>query len=146
MKYLLDASALLPLATRRGRQLITDATKQTLLTTDLAVYEACSALWKLATLLRTITPKDATSAITLVEEITAKNLIRPTNYEELDLQSTLQKACSQKITFYDASYLTVAEQTEATLVTEDEKLRKASAKSVRTIRYSEFEHLLNTKQ
>jgi predicted nucleic acid-binding protein len=146
MKYLLDASALLPLATKRGKQLITDATKQTLLTTDLAIYEACNTLWKLAALLRTITLQDATSTITLIREITAKNLIQPTNYEELDLRFTLQKAHSERITFYDASYITAAEQTEATLVTEDEKLQKASTKSVKTISYTELEHLLNTRQ
>jgi predicted nucleic acid-binding protein len=146
MKYLLDASALLPLTTKRGKQLITDATKQTLLTTDLAIYETCNTLWKLATLLKTITQQDATKTITLIEEITAKNLIQPTSYQELDLQSTLQKAHSERITFYVASYITAAEQTEATLVTEDEKLQKASTKSVKTISYTELEHLLDTRQ
>lgn len=146
MKYLLDASALLSLATKRGKQLITDATKHTLLTTDLAIYETSNALWKLVTLLRTITQQEAANTIALLEEITAKNLIQTTNHAQLDLQATLRRACSEKTTFYDASYITAAQQTEATLVTEDEKLQKTAAKTDRTIRYAELEHMLNAKR
>lgn len=42
MKYLLDASALLPLETRHGRQLIVEASRENLVTTDLAIYKACN--------------------------------------------------------------------------------------------------------
>jgi len=59
MKYLLDASALLPLITRAGRQLIVEASRENFVTTDLAIYEACNSLWKLATLLKSISLEDA---------------------------------------------------------------------------------------
>lgn len=47
MKYLLDASALLPLETRHGRQLIVEASRENLVTIDLAIYEACKDAMKL---------------------------------------------------------------------------------------------------
>jgi len=142
VKYLLDASALLPLVTRRGKQLIVEASRENLVTTDLAIYEACNSLWKLATLLKTISLGDAVNVATTLKDLAVKNVIQPINFAKLDFSHTLNKAYKERLTFYDASYIATAERTEAILVTEDEKLRKAASKFVKTITYTDLESTL----
>lgn len=142
MKYLLDASALLPLVTRHGKQLIVEASRENLVTTDLAIYEACNSLWKLATLLKTISLEDAVDVATTLKDLTMKNVIQPINFAKLDFSHTLNKAYKERLTFYDASYIATAESTEAILVTEDKKLRKAAGKFVKTITYTDLESRL----
>jgi predicted nucleic acid-binding protein len=142
VKYLLDASALLPLVTRRGEQLIVEASKENLVTTDLALYEACNSLWKLATLLKSISLEDAVDVATTLKDLATRSVIQPINFTKLDFSQTLKKAHKERLTFYDASYIATAESTEAILVTEDEKLRKAASKFVKTITYTDLESRL----
>jgi len=142
VKYLLDASALLPLVTRRGEQLIVEASRENLVTTDLALYEACNSLWKLATLLKSISLEDAVDVATTLKDLATKSVIQPINFTKLDFSHTLKKAHKERLTFYDASYIATAESTEAILVTEDEKLRKAASKFVKTITYTDLESRL----
>jgi len=142
VKYLLDASALLPLVTRRGKQLIVEASRETLVTTDLAIYEACNSLWKLSTLLKSISLEDTVDVANTLKDITLRSLIQPINFAKLDFSQTLKRAYKEQLTFYDTSYITTAESTEAILVTEDEKLRKAASKFVKTITYTDLENRL----
>jgi len=142
VKYLLDASALLPLVTRRGKQLIVEASRENLVTTDLAIYEACNSLWKLATLLKSISLEDAVDVATTLKDLAVRGVIQPINFTKLDFSRTLKRAYKERLTFYDTSYITNAESTEATLVTEDEKLRKAASKFVKTITYTDLESRL----
>lgn len=142
MKYLLDASALLPLVTRRGKQLIVEASRENLVTTDLAIYEACNSLWKLATLLKTITLQEAVEVATILKDLAMRNVIQAVNFTKLDFTHTLNKAYKERLTFYDTSYIATAESTEAILVTEDEKLRKAASKFIKTITYTDLENRL----
>lgn len=142
MKYLLDASALLPLVTRRGKQLIVEASREDLVTTDLAIYEACNSLWKLAKLLKTISLEDAADVATILKDLAIRSVIQPINFAKLDLSHALKRAYKEQLTFYDASYITTAESTEAILVTEDEKLRKIASKFVKTITYTDLESRL----
>jgi len=146
MKYLLDASALLPLITRRGKKLLAEATRENLMTIDMAVYEACNSLWKLVTLLKSVSLEDAAMAATVLKSLTVRGMIRSSSFVELDLTKTLERACENKMTFYDASYLVTAEDAEATLVTEDKKLRKTSNKSIKAITYADLENQLNKEQ
>lgn len=142
MKYLLDASVLLPLVTRHGRQLIVEASRENFVTTDLAIYEACNSLWKLATLLKSISLEDAMEVATVIKELTMRNVIELVDYTKLDFSSTLRLAHKENLTFYDTSFIITAEGTGAILVTEDEKLEEAARESVETIMYGEFEHKL----
>jgi len=139
MKYLLDASTLLPLVTRRGKQLIVEASRETLVTTDLAIYEACNSLWKLSALLRSISLEDAVDVAVTFKELALRSLIRPIDFTKLDFIHTFERAHKEQLTFYDASYIATAESIEAILVTEDEKLRKAASKFVETITYTDLE-------
>ncbi|MBO3763393.1 MAG: type II toxin-antitoxin system VapC family toxin [Candidatus Brockarchaeota archaeon] len=142
MKYLLDASALLPLVTRRGRQLLLEATRADLIITDLAIYEACNSLWKLSTLLKSISIEDAIDTATIIKDLATRGMIKPIKFTKLDFSNTLQIAYKEGITFYDASYIATARNAEATLVTEDEKLKKAASKFIKTITYSDLESKL----
>ena len=142
MKFLLDASALLPLVTRSGKKLIAEAAGVDLITTDLAIYETCNGLWKLATLLKTLTLKDAQDIATVLNELTAKNLIQTINFTSINLAQTLDIAQKAQITFYDASYISAAQNTKATLVTEDQKLLKAASKSVKTMSFTQLQNEL----
>lgn len=146
MKYLLDASALLPLVTKRGKQLIVEASRESLATTDLALYEACNSLWKLTALLKHIPIEDAVDIATMVKDLALRNVIRSVDFTELDFSDTLNRACKEKLTFYDASYIITAERTETTLVSENEKLLKAARKSVKAITYSELEDVLTQRK
>ncbi|MEM2840927.1 MAG: type II toxin-antitoxin system VapC family toxin [Candidatus Bathyarchaeia archaeon] len=139
MKYLLDASALLPLVARGGKQLISETTREDLATTDLAIHEACNSLWKLSTLLRSISIEDAVDTATIIKDLTIRGVIKPIKFTRLDFSNTLRIAHEEGLTFYDASYITTARNAEGTLVTEDEKLKKAASKFVKTITYSNLE-------
>ncbi len=142
MKYLLDASALLPLVVRRGKQLLFEASRENLVTTDLALYEACNSLWKLSTLLKSISIEDAIDTATTIKGLATKGVIKPIKFTKLNFSNTLQIAYKEGLTFYDASYIATAKNAEATLVTEDEKLKKAASKFIKTITYSDLESKL----
>jgi len=142
VKYLLDASALLPLVTRHGRQLIVEASRENLVTTDLAVYEACNSLWKLATLLKSISLEDAVEVAAVIKELTMRNVIELVDYTKLDFSWTLRLAHKENLTFYDSSFIITAEGTGAILVTEGEKLEEAARKSIKTITYEGLERVL----
>lgn len=138
MKYLLDASALVPLLSEFGERLIVKAAEERLSTTDLAVYEAGNSLWKLSTLLKVISLEDAVEAMDILKDLTARDIIRVVGFKELNLANTLRLAGGEELTFYDASYIVTAEIVGATLVTEDERLREAAGKRVNTTTYTDF--------
>jgi predicted nucleic acid-binding protein len=54
----------------------------------------------------------------------------------------LSIARSERLTFYDVSYIAAAESKEDALVTEDEKLCKAAGKFVRALAYTRLENRL----
>jgi predicted nucleic acid-binding protein len=139
LKFLLDASAMLPLVTRSGRRLIVDAARVDLITTDLAIYEACNGLWKLATLLKTISLQDAQEIIALLSELKIKNLIQTISFNVIDLHSTFSLAHANRITFYDASYILAAQKANLVLVTEDQKLCKLAKDYVKTSRLCDLQ-------
>jgi predicted nucleic acid-binding protein len=139
LKYLLDASALLPLIIRRGKQLIIEASREDLATTDLAIYEACNSLWKLSTLLKLISLEDAVDTANTIKDLAIRGVIKPIEFTKLDFSNTLRIANEKGLTFYDASYIAATESSEAILVTEDEKLKKTANEFVKTITYSDLE-------
>jgi predicted nucleic acid-binding protein len=134
---------MLPTVTRSGKKLIDDSSKADIFTTDLAIYEVCNGLWKLATLIKTINLQEAQEIAALIKELTAKKLIQTINFTELDLPSTLTLAQKNQLTFYDASYIAVAQNIKATLVTEDKKLCKAANNSLKTMSYTQLQDELN---
>lgn len=143
MRYLLDASALLPLVTKFGRNLIARAARDWVATTDLAIYEACNSLWKLSSLLGSLSLKEGLETVNVIRELTETDTIHLIDQSDLDLAATLTFASEQKLTFYDASYVIIAEDHEATLVTQDEDLNKAARPRVEVIDYADLEHRMS---
>jgi len=146
VNYLLDASAILPLVTRRGKLLIREASREALTTTDLATYEACNSLWKLSTLPKSISFHDAAHVAITLKDLAIRNLIQTIDFTKLDLPDTFNKAHQEQLTFYDASYITAATSKEATLVTEDEKLRRVANKFVKTATYTDLETRISARR
>jgi predicted nucleic acid-binding protein len=142
LKFLLDASALLPLITQSGKRLLAETAHGTLFTTDLAIYEACNGLWKLSMLLKTITPEEASDVSALLGELAAKNLIQAIGLSGIDLARTLSLAQKTQLTFYDASYIEAAQKSKAILATEDKQLRKAADSYVKTCSFKQLQNEL----
>lgn len=145
MKILLDASTLLPLITKSGKKLITEAANADMWTTDLAIYESCNALRKLSTLLKTLTSKETQDISETLTEVIEKELIKTTNFTNVNLPYTLDMAQKTSTTFYDALYITTAQSLKATLATEDHKLVKEASKYVKTISFPQLQNELSRK-
>lgn len=92
--------------------------------------------------MKSISIEDAIDAATTIKDLATRRVIKPIKFIKLDFSNTLQIAHKEGITFYDASYITTARNAEATLVTEDEKLKKAASKFIKTITYSDLESKL----
>jgi len=135
VKFLLDASALIPLVTRAGKHLLTLAARESLFTTDLAIYEACSSLWKLSTLLKRISLVDGLEIADTIKQLSDTRTIQTVTFDELNLSRILKMADEEELTFYDASYIAAAESVEATLVTEDGTLRRRASSYVKTMTF-----------
>jgi predicted nucleic acid-binding protein len=146
MRYLLDASALVPLLSGLGKRLIVKAAEERLFTTDLAVYEACNSLWKLCTLLNSISPDDAVDAVGALRDLVAREIVGAVEFTELDLARIFRLAVEETLTFYDASYIVAAGNAEAILITEDKKLNEAARKHVRVTTYGDFQDLLDSER
>mgnify|MGYP000123676372 CR=1 FL=1 len=113
MKYLIDTSALYPLIlTLRDKILLhTDI----LFALDLTIYEVGNALWREY---RRGRIKNLKTTVPLFQE--ALNSINTLKIDNID--EVLKIAIDKNITFYDASYIYVAEKTGLKLVTEDKEI------------------------
>ena len=133
MKYLLDASAFILLIKKAD----IDSTVQCLensLVLDLTFYEVGNAIWKESSLTKFLTPKEAEKLMTTAETVLA-NINRVTN-EAKDFQKILKIAQTEKLSYYDSSYVYSAKETGLQLVTEDKELRTKARKYVDAIRVS----------
>ncbi len=142
MRYLLDASALLPLLSRFGKKLIATAERERLASTDLAIYEACNVLWKLSALKGVISDEEATATSALLHELTKRDVFPLVSILQLELAETQRYANKEKLTFYDASYVMAAKLENSMLVTEDDKLRKSARGHVEAIGFTNLENRL----
>ena len=123
MSYVFDASSLLILARDLGEKAV-DIVRGGM-TADLAIYEIGNALWKECTLLKRLSREEALRAlefmaalIDIMETVDIRNLIN----------DVLKNASKLGVTYYASTYLTIAEKTDGILVTDDERLSKASVK------------------
>jgi predicted nucleic acid-binding protein len=133
MKYLLDASAFILLIKKAD----IDSTVQCLensLVLDLTFYEVGNAIWKESSLTKFLTPKEAEKLMTTAETVLA-NINRVTN-EAKDFQKILKIAQTEKLSYYDSSYVYSAKETGLQLVTEDKELGTKARKYVDAITVS----------
>jgi len=120
---LLDSSAIINLAWEKKFDPLLEGK-----TITLAVYEVGNAIWKQVSLRESITKEEG--------EFIFKSLVRTMNEMEIiilkDHEHILDLAIGEGITYYDASYIQAAIQSESRLVTDDKKLASAADKYVET--------------
>jgi predicted nucleic acid-binding protein len=127
MKYLLDASAFMLLIKNADVKLTVECLQDSLIL-DLTFYEVGNAIWKESILMKFLTPKEAEKLGTMAQTVLAK--INRVASETEAFQKILQIAQTQKLSFYDSSYIYFAKETELTLVSEDKDLRTKARKYV----------------
>ena len=120
---LFDASSILTLI----RELRGDAPDKLVegSTVSLAYYELGNALWRECLLLKRISWEEAESLLRTMYAILQSMDVVPLEKED-EGNAVLNTACRFNITFYDSAYLTEANQSKKTLVTDDKKLAKAA--------------------
>jgi predicted nucleic acid-binding protein len=143
MRYLLDASALVPLITKFGEDLIAKAAKDWFLTTDLAIYEACNILWKMSSLVGSISLEDGLETVSIIGELIERDTIHLIGVSKVELAAALRLASEQRLTFYDASCVTIAEDQRAALVTQDRELSDVARKHVEVLSFTGLERRIS---
>ena len=118
MRFVFDSSALLNIVRVLGADALGYLRGNYILT--LTLYEVGNALWKEATLLRRITAEEAATLLNIISNTCRMlSIVAPE-----DPLKALKLACALKITYYGSAYVTVACKQNATLVTDDRKLRE----------------------
>jgi len=119
LSYVFDAGSILILTKELGGKAV-DVMKGNL-TTSLAYYEVGNALWKECSLAKRLTVNEAIEVLKFVFPLLDLMEIVPIKDEVLSVK-TLSNATKLNITYYDAAYLTVAQETGGILVSDDKKL------------------------
>ncbi len=143
MRYLLDASALLSLVTKQGSNLLARASKEWFAVTDLAIYEGCNGVWKMAHLLHSISVEDGMETVSVIGELVERGILHLLSVSELELAATLELAIQRKLTYYDVSYVMVAKHQGAALVTQDRALAESAHDQVEVLSVEDLERKLN---
>jgi predicted nucleic acid-binding protein len=91
---------------------------------DLTMYEAANALWKIAVAQDLLSDDELQDASTILDRLDREVQFESATGAELD--RTMRVARRDGLTFYDASYLSIAERDGLSLVTEDTALRNAA--------------------
>ena len=115
-RFLLDASALYPLAMTLGERLLDYASELAVL--DLTVYEVGNVLWKEYRRRRISDPEPLAQ---LFEEVFSILTVLRTSGSVADI---LRLAIRENLTFYDAAYLYATRLHGMRLVTEDRDLSR----------------------
>lgn len=122
-KYLIDASALHPLAVKLGENILDHTEKFRVL--DLTMYEVGNVLWKEKKRGRIA---DIESAASFFEE-----LLRNMYKLSIDnIGEVLSIALEKNLSFYDVAYIYVAEKNKLKLVTEDKEILHNYDKAINT--------------
>lgn len=98
---------------------------------DLTMYEAANALWKIAVAQDLLADDELQDAIDILGRLSHE--VRFERAAETELQRIMQVARRDGLSFYDASYLTIAERDDLSLVTEDSALQDAAIRQDVTV-------------
>lgn len=126
-QYLLDASSFMMLV-KKGTVQTTIACLQDSVVLDLTFYEVGNAIWKESTLTKFLTPNEAKALEKVVQTVLGKT--DAIAAEAGTFQKILEIAKSEKLSFYDSSYIHFAKEKTLKLVTEDKKLNVKAQKYV----------------
>ena len=122
--YVLDASVYAPLILQYGARLIGMLMKVEVATLDLAVYETCNVFWKQHVKVRRISRDEAMVACRVSKALT--RYVTVYKVIDLDVEETIKIAIDNNITFYDASYITLARELGAPIATEDKDVKNVA--------------------
>jgi predicted nucleic acid-binding protein len=128
MKYLFDASSVLPITSNMDEQRALRLFANGYLL-DLTKYEVGNAIWKQYALRHSIDEKELNQLFDLLGRILPKAKVVAVAAE--DLADVAKIAVKEKATFYDSSYIASAKRWDFTLVTDDSHLAKLAAKEVK---------------
>jgi len=103
---------------------------------DLTKYEVGNTLWKEHILSRAIEADEFRELLDLLRTIIPRTKVLSVDAQ--DLPDVAEVAEKERITFYDASYVTIAKAQNLTLVTEDTNLAKAASKHTKTVPAKDF--------
>ena len=106
---------------------------------DLTKYEVGNALWKELVLTKAIGDEEFKEFFDLLVSILLRTkvlILEPENVPEI-----AEIAAKERITFYDASYITLAKMRNLTLITEDEQLARTASKHIETATTEGLERL-----
>ncbi len=121
MKYLFDASSIAEIITQRRDDAVNTLAGES--TLDLAIYELGNVVWKESRSKKR--SEDETSTIVgFIEQVLGVMDVR--RIQLSDIQKIERNAIKLALSFYDASYYTTARAGNRTLVTEDERLHRAT--------------------
>jgi len=123
--YIFDASAIVNLIKRGLTSPLTDG-----LTLDLAIYECLNVVWKEYKLLKKLDEETASSFIKIISD--ALSIIRMDSIKGSE-NAVIDLACKEGLTIYDASYLHTSMRMQATLITDDRKLKAKGSKYVKVL-------------
>ncbi len=126
MPYLFDASSFLNIVLEKGEKALELVEDNYFL--DLSLYEIGNALWRARVLLDKLSADDVRLLMKVVMDLTA--VMKEIPVSEIDVLETLTLAVRERITFYDASYITASKKKRLALVTDDRKLAKVASRHV----------------
>jgi len=126
--HLIDASSLMLLMKKADIQIELDCLRVSYLL-DLTFYEVGNAIWKDTCLTKFLTKKESEALrnkVQIVLERTDRIASEATNFQKIfDISE------SERLSFYDSSYLFTAREKRLVLVTEDKELRAKAEKYVK---------------
>ena len=126
-RLLIDASSLMLLMKRANIQTELDHLRTSFLL-DLTFYEVGNAIWKETCLTKFLTKNESEVLRNRVQTVLARtNKILS---EASNFQKILDISESEKLSFYDSSYLFVAKEKGLILVTEDKELMTKAEKHI----------------
>ena len=99
---------------------------------DLTMYEASNALWKTGVANDNLTDDELREAVEILDRLDREVTVERAT--KTGLPPTMRTARETGVTFYDASYLSVAERNDLALITEDRPQRQAATEQGVTVR------------
>ena len=135
MKYLIDASSLLLLIKKTDIKSTIQVLQDSAIL-DLTFYETGNALWK-ETTLKFLTQKESERLGTLTQSVISK--MKQTDHTPEDFPKILQIAQTEKLTYYDSSYVHFAKKAGLSLITEDKELATKATNYVAVLRVKDLQ-------